>query len=62
MESTIKYLDENSVSNITGIALSSLRNQRHERRGIPFCKIGRSIRYKLTDIEKYMDDRRIETS
>lgn len=55
------YLTEVQVSEITGIALSSLRNQRFERRGIPYSKIGRSVRYALNDVIEYMESRKIQT-
>ncbi len=58
------YLTETQVSKMTGIALSTLRNQRFERRGCPYLKIGmfgRSVRYKLSDVIDYMEARRIQT-
>lgn len=58
------YLNETQVSNMTQIALSSLRNQRFEHRGIPYYKVGgfgRSVRYKLQDVINYMEQGRIET-
>jgi len=54
------YLTEQEVSKITGLALSTLRNQRHQRRGIPYLKIGgRAIRYKSADTTAYMEKHRI---
>ncbi len=50
------YLKEAEVEAITGKALSTLRNERHLRRGIPYLKIGqRSIRYRLVDVLAYME-------
>jgi len=57
----VQYLDEKKVSKLTGRALSTLRNDRHRRRGIPYSKIGRSVRYCLDDVLQYMRQRRIET-
>ena len=56
------YPEENTTSRITGRALPTLRNDRHNRRGIPYHKIGRSVRYSLRDIFQYMEKRKIETS
>jgi len=53
------YLTEVQVSEITGIALSTLRNQRFNRTGIPYCKIGRSVRYNLNDVIEYMESHKI---
>ena len=54
------YLNEVEVAAITGRAVSTLRNERHLRRGLPYLKIGkRSIRYKTVDIIATMESRRI---
>ena len=57
---TKPYLSEKEVAAITGLALSTLRNSRHMRRGIPYAVVGqRSIRYRLTDVIKFMEKTRI---
>ena len=54
------FLNEKEVAAVTGRAVSTLRNERHLRRGFPYLKIGRrSVRYKLTDILTSMEARRI---
>ncbi len=54
------YLNEKEVSALTGRALSTLRNERHMRRGIPYHVVGeRSIRYRLTDVIQTMEKTRI---
>ena len=55
-----QYITEIEVSNITGIAVQTLRNWRHERRGFPYVKVGRSIRYELDEIDEYMQERKIK--
>ena len=57
-----KYIDEKKVSAITGRSLSTLRNDRHLRRGIPYIKIRGSVRYCFEDVISYMEARRIETT
>ena len=61
MNGEVQYLNENEVSRITRRALQTLRNDRHRRRGIPYVKVGRSVRYKLDDVYEFMESRRIET-
>ena len=56
-----KYLDEREVSRITGRALPTLRNDRHRGQGIPYSKIGRSVRYSLSDVITFMESRKIQT-
>ena len=54
------YLNEKEVANVTGRAVSTLRNERFLRKGLPYLKIGgRSIRYKSEDVIAYMEGRRI---
>ena len=60
MKDQIQYLTEKRVSEISGIAVQTLRNYRFQRRGFPYSKIGRSVRYLLKDIVEYMDRHRIE--
>ena len=55
-----KYLNEREVATITGRAVSTLRNERFMRKGLPYLKVGgRSIRYKTEDVIKFMEGRRI---
>jgi len=61
MRNTARYIDEKEVRRITGRALPTLRNDRHKRRGIPYVKIGRSVRYCLDDVVEFMESRKIMT-
>lgn len=56
-----RYLNEVQVSEITGRALSTLRNERAKNQGMPYIKIGRSVRYDLGDVIRFMDAHKIET-
>ena len=54
------FLNEFEVSAITGRAVSTLRNDRHLRRGLPYLKVSkRSIRYRTPDVMKFMEARPI---
>ena len=59
MEKLPQYINERKVSEITGRALPTLRNDRHNKRGIPYCKVGRSVRYALMDVISFMKSRKI---
>jgi len=57
----LEYWTERDVSRVTKFGLQTLRNWRHERRGIPYLKIsGGSIRYKPEDVQKFMEITHIE--
>jgi len=57
----VLFLTEKQVKQMTNRALSTLRNDRHFNRGIPYLKIGRSVRYEFADILKFMRSRKIQT-
>ncbi len=56
-----RYLNEVQVAGITGRALSTLRNERARGMGIPYIKIGRSVRYDLADVIRFMESHKIMT-
>ena len=56
-----EWVDEKRASDISKKALPTLRNDRHHNRGIRFYKIGRSVRYKVSDIIEFMEARKVST-
>ena len=62
MEAEIRYLNEREVAYITGRALSTLRNERFRGSGIPYVKVGRSVRYNRSDVFQFMEQRKIKTN
>jgi hypothetical protein len=59
MNTNITYLTEREVARIIRMALSTLRNDRSQRRGLPYCKVGKSVRYRLDDVISFMEARKI---
>ena len=55
----LRYVNEKKVSEITGRALPTLRNDRFAGRGIPYTKLARSVRYLLADVVRFMEDRKV---
>ncbi len=53
-----KYLTERETAELTRKALSTLRNDRHMRRGLPYIKDGKAIRYNLNDVVSYMESKK----
>ena len=62
VETTCQCLTEQEVSARTGLSLSTLRAHRFKRIGIPYIKIGRSVRYRIYDLSAYLDAHRIDPS
>ena len=53
-------IDEKEVSQIIKRSVQTLRNERCQGRGLPYIRIGRSIRYDIADIERYIQIHRID--
>ncbi len=52
-------LNEKQAAKILCVAVQTLRNWRHQRRGPIYLKLGRSVRYKYEDMENYIEKKRI---
>jgi len=50
---------EEEAAKIIGRSIQTMRNDRHLCRGLPYIKIGRSVRYSLQDIQEYIQKNRI---
>lgn len=48
------WLTEKEAAAMTGLSVSTLQKQRFYHRGIPYAKIGRSVRYSSYDVQAYM--------
>jgi len=59
---TSRYLKEKEVAELTGLALQTLRNWRLLRKGPPYCKVGRSVRYPLAEVYSFMEKRRVNVT
>lgn len=49
-------LDDRGVERLTGRARSTLQKDRVAGTGIPFVKIGRLVRYRQSDVERFLND------
>lgn len=59
MENLERWISEKEVAEITGLSISTLQKHRFYRRGMPYAKIGKSCRYRLADVQAFMDSHRI---
>lgn len=59
-----RYLNEKEVSQLTGLALSTIRNDRSRagRRRISYVKVGKAVRYLESDVIAFMEAHRIEAT
>lgn len=57
-----KLLTEKEVSELLNISLPTLRSHRGLNTGIPYIKFDKAVRYRESDIKKYIEEHRVETS
>ena len=56
-------LDQNRLAELLGCSARTLERQRLEGTGVPFCRVGRLVRYRLSDVLEYLEgQRRLSTS
>jgi hypothetical protein len=49
-----RYLRDTEVAALGIRALATLRNDRCQGRGIPFFRVGRSVRYRAEDVDAFV--------
>ncbi|WP_374044371.1 helix-turn-helix domain-containing protein [uncultured Bilophila sp.] len=57
--SSVRWLSEKEAAALAGLSIHTLRSHRQHRRGIPYSKIGRAVRYAFDDVVAYMTERRV---
>ena len=50
------------VAELTGLSVETLAQWRSQKRGIPYLKIGRHVRYDSTDVQSYLAGCRVSVS
>jgi len=57
-----ELLTPEQVAEITGLSLDTLAQWRSQKRGIPYLKIGRAVRYDAAEVEAYLERCRVSVS
>ena len=55
MDPRTATVDESEASRITGFALPTLRKRRWEGKPPVFLKVGRKVRYRMSDLLAFLD-------
>jgi predicted DNA-binding transcriptional regulator AlpA len=55
----MRLINEKELARRTGLSLSKIQKDRHLGRSFPYIKLGRTIRYVESDIEKYIRENRV---
>jgi hypothetical protein len=56
---SMQYVNENETARILDCSVQTLRNQRHQGKGLPYRKFGRAVRYRVDEIIAFIEDRKI---
>lgn len=59
---TTAVLDTEAAAKYIGLAASTLEKKRVEGGGVPFVKLGRSVRYRVCDLDAYLAARVISST
>lgn len=51
---------ETQLAQFLNTEVRTLQSWRYQKIGIPFIKIGRSVRYRKSDVEAYLANQRVE--
>ena len=59
---TDRVLNEKEAAYFLNWSVKNLQARRFKRQPPPYFKIGKSIRYSMTDLQKFLEQNRIEPS
>lgn len=62
VEEVGRLLTAQEVASLTGLSVETLAQWRSQRRGIPYLKIGRAVRYDVADVQSYLEGCRVSVS
>jgi hypothetical protein len=60
IDTVSKAVNEYVAAEILGQSVQTLRNHRCSRKGPAYLKLGRSVRYKVSDLLDYLERHRID--
>jgi excisionase family DNA binding protein len=55
-------LTPEAVAELTGLPVGTLAQWRSQKRGIPYLKIGRTVRYDPMDVQVYLEGCKVSVS
>jgi predicted DNA-binding transcriptional regulator AlpA len=59
MNTEKQYINEHEAARMTGLSVSTLRMHRYLSKGLPYIKVGRSVRYDPERVQEYMQAREV---
>jgi excisionase family DNA binding protein len=62
LQKSNSLLSAEEVADLTGLSMETLAQWRSQKRGIPYLKIGRCVRYDANDVQSYLAGCRVSVS
>lgn len=56
MATSDQLIDDREVARLTGRARPTIQKDRLYGRGIPFVRVGRLVRYRLSDVNRWLSE------
>jgi excisionase family DNA binding protein len=57
-----ELLTPEQVARLTGLSPETLAQWRSQKRGVPYLKMGRAVRYHPSDVQNYLEGCRVSVS
>jgi hypothetical protein len=55
-------VDENRIAEVIGCTVAKVRADRHKGTGCPYYKIGRMVRYDLSEVQSWIASKRVTST
>ncbi len=59
MAKLAEFVSDKQLAKLLGISVDVIRSHRKEKKGLPFYRFGRSVRYSLHDVRKYIEHNKV---
>jgi hypothetical protein len=60
VEPSKQVINEHEAAKVLGKSVQTLRNDRCSRKGAPYIKLGRLVKYRVGDLLDYLERHRID--
>ncbi len=57
-----EFVSDKQLAQLLGVSVDMIRSQRRQKKGLPFYRFGRTVRYSLKDVERFVEQNKIEQS
>ena len=55
-----EFVSDKQLAQLLGVSVDMIRSQRRQKKGLSFYRFGRTVRYSLKDVERFLEQNKIE--